>query len=357
MGGGGRQAWRGPAVLGAVNRHPEKEQAVLRISLGTVVIFAYLAVAWVYRSTHANATLAMVVLYVMYGLATYVAVSVWPNRSPLRLTLTTVVDQAMVMTCLAVGGQAALPMLWAAFWFLVGAGCRYGKRMLGLSCAVALAGLMGLMHWGPWWRTNVEVGVGLALSVAATSIYLAVLVHRLEQQAVTDPLTGLSNRVRLEQAISQALATHDCEGSRTAVLLIDLDGFKEVNDSYGHAVGDALLQSFATKLLNRMRRGDTLARLGGDEFVVLARQVYGKESALKIADSIHVILSNLRTIDGHPIDVSASIGVCMLASGTRAAPLDARTLMRSADSAMYRAKAYGKGQTAFADAAEMEFSA
>jgi diguanylate cyclase (GGDEF)-like protein len=103
-----------------------------------------------------------------------------------------------------------------------------------------------------------------------------------------------------------------------------------------------------------MRRGDTLARLGGDEFVVLAQHVYDKRGALAIADSIHAILSNVRTVGAHPIAVSASIGVCMLAEGTGRARFDARTLMRAADSAMYRAKTRGKGQTAFADTAEMQ---
>lgn len=352
--GSWRPAWRGPEFLGAVQRHPEKEQAVLRVSLGTVVLIAYLVAAWIERSSAVCATTTMVALYVAYGLATYLAIKVGPARSPLRLIVTTVSDQAIVMAILAVGGQAALPVLWASFWFLVGAGCRYGKRMLGLSCAVALAGLAGLAFAQPWWSANVAVGVGLALSIAATSIYLSVLVHRLEQQAVTDPLTGLSNRVRLEQALDDALANRDAEAGDTALLLVDLDGFKEVNDRYGHAVGDALLQRFAIDLSRGVRRGDTLARLGGDEFVVLARQVHGKQGALKVADAIHTVLSNLQAIEGHRIAVSASIGVCMLANGARGAAPDARTLMRFADRAMYRAKANGRGQTAFAGSVETE---
>jgi diguanylate cyclase (GGDEF)-like protein len=113
-----------------------------------------------------------------------------------------------------------------------------------------------------------------------------------------------------------------------------------------------LLRSFAMSLVSQMRRGDTLARLGGDEFVVLAHQVNGKEGALRIAAGIHDVLNNVRTVGGHPVSVSGSIGVCMLAESTGSGPLDARTLMRVADSAMYRAKSSGKGRTAFADATE-----
>ena len=354
MGEADPQSWPGQAVFGAFPKDPEKEQAILRISLGTVVLLAYLAVTSVYHSKSAYATLATVAFYVTFGAVTYVTATVVPARSHLRLTLTTLIDQATLMVALAVGGRIALPLLWVVFWFLVGAGCRYGRRMLGLSCAVALAGLVGLMHWQPWWQTNFTAGLGVMFSVAATSLYLAVLVYRLEKQAATDPLTGLSNRVRLEQAIGRTLVARGAEAGQTALFLIDLDGFKEVNDSHGHAVGDELLRSFAMALVDQMRRDDTLARLGGDEFVVLAHHVYGKEGALRVADSIHAVLSNVRTVGGHPVTVSGSIGVCMLADGTGGGPLDARTLMRAADSAMYRAKSRGTGRTAFADAAEMQ---
>jgi diguanylate cyclase (GGDEF)-like protein len=347
-------SWREQAVSGAFPKNPEKEQAILRMVFGTVVLLVYLAFTLVCHSKNAYSTMVTVAFYVAFGIVTYVATNVGPARSHLRLTLATIVDQATVTTALAIGGQTALPLLWVVFWFLVGAGCRYGRRMLALSCAVALAGFVSLMYWQPWWRTNIAAGLGLTLSVAAISLYLAVLVYRLEKQAATDPLTGLSNRVRLEQAIGRTLIGRGTEVGETALFLIDLDGFKEVNDSHGHAVGDELLQSFAIALVGRMRRGDTLARLGGDEFVVLAHHVYGQEGALRIADNIHAILSNVRTVGGQPTTVSASIGVCMLAEGTGGSPLDAQTLMRAADSAMYRAKTRGKGQTAFADATDTQ---
>ncbi|CAM2169429.1 GGDEF domain-containing protein [Paraburkholderia sacchari] len=356
MGEAYSHSWPGQGFLGAFQQNPEKEQAVLRVSLGGVVFLAYLAAALVYRTRHIHETAALVAFYVAYGGVTYIAATVAPGRSPQRLTLTTFADQTLLIALLAVGGQATLPLLWGAFWFLVGAGCRYGQRMLGLSCAVALTGIAGLMLWQPWWHANFMAGLGVALSLAATSLYLAVLVRRLEKQAATDPLTGLSNRVQLEQAIGRALALRSPEASQAALLLIDLDGFKEVNDAHGHAVGDELLRSFAAALASCVRRGDTLARLGGDEFVVLAHHIPSKAHALSIATRIHAILSALRTVAGHPVAVSGSIGVCMLAQEADVsplAPLTARTLMRAADGAMYRAKSRGSGQTVFADEGEM----
>ncbi|MDR3098742.1 MAG: GGDEF domain-containing protein [Paraburkholderia sp.] len=325
----------------------------MRVSLGGVVFLAYLAAASIYHTKAVYETTALVALYVVFGGITYVAATLAPQRSPLRLTLTTISDQALLSALLAVGGQASLPLLWVVFWFLVGAGCRYGQRMLGLSCAVALTGLAGLMAWQPWWHANIMAGLGVALSLAATSIYLAVLVRRLEKQAATDPLTGLSNRVRLEQAIGRTLAIRGPEASQAALLLIDLDGFKEVNDAYGHAVGDELLRSFAAALASNTRRGDTLARLGGDEFVLLAHQIHDKAGALTLATRIHAILNALCTVAGHPVAVSGSIGVCMLTQERDAPELTARTLMRAADSAMYRAKSLGNGKTVFAGTEEM----
>ena len=349
MGEPDTHSWSGKALLGAFPKDPEREQAVLRISLGSVVLLVYLVASSVYRSAEVYATLLAVTAYVMFGVATYVAVTVAPARSRVRLTLSTLADQAIVIAALAAGGPAALPLLWVVFWFLVGAGCRYGQRMLVLSCGVAIVGLACLMHWQPWWRANITAALGVTFSVAATSIYLAVLVSRLERQASTDPLTGLFNRVRLEQAIGRTLFARGAESDRTAMLLVDLDGFKEVNDSFGHAVGDELLRDFATALGRRMRRGDTVARLGGDEFVVLARHVYDKQDALTIADSIHSILGNMRTVGGYPVAVSCSIGVCLLTEDSSSRYLDARSLMRAVDSAMYRAKSRGMGKTEFVD--------
>ncbi|MFP6561567.1 diguanylate cyclase [Paraburkholderia sp. B3] len=350
MGEGDFQSWSGQGVFGAFQKNPEKEQALLRITLGTVVLFAYLVAAEASHSKETWATSGAVALYVVFGAATWLATTLRPARSVLRLTLATFADQVVLMTALAVGGEAALPLLWVVFWFLVGAGCRYGRSMLALSCAVAFCGFAGLTHWQPWWRANVAAGAGLMLSVAATSLYLAVLVYRLEKQAATDPLTGLSNRARLEQAIGRTLAVRGAGAVHAALLLIDLDGFKEVNDDYGHAVGDELLRSFAITLTHQMRRGDTLARLGGDEFVVLAHRIHDRAGALAQAAKIHAILSDIRTIGGYPVAISGSIGVCMLAEGTGDVPRDARTVMRAADGAMYRAKSRGNGQTAFADA-------
>lgn len=335
--------------LSAVERLPEYEQALLRINLGPFPFLAYTVVALIQPTPEAYRTLLACLFYVVFSVGTYMAVNALSGPSRTRLVTTTVMDQASVVMILAAGGRIALPMLWAFFWFLVGAGCRHGKRMLALSCTVALAGIAALMRWAPWWQENFSAALGIAFGVTATSIYLSVLVNRLEKRAATDPLTGLSNRKSLEKTIARVLCGHDGEAERTALLLIDLDGFKQVNDAYGHGVGDLLLQRFAQALQARMRRGDTLSRLGGDEFVILARDLDSKTDAQAIADDVQSVLNAIQTVDGHPVSVSASIGVYLFSTGTGGKPLDIPAIMRRADNAMYRAKTAGKNHTVFSD--------
>ncbi len=170
----------------------------------------------------------------------------------------------------------------------------------------------------------------------------AELAHR----ALHDPLTGLPNRSLLLDRLDQALARlrrHREERSpaapprHVAVLFCDLDGFKAVNDSRGHAAGDALLIAVAHRLRGALRPGDTVARLGGDEFVILGQDLAGTEEAVAIAERMREALREPITVERSPIRVTLSTGV-VVADGSRC-PDD---LLRDADIAMYRAKERGR---------------
>lgn len=343
------ESWRGKALLGGYQDQPEREQAALRIALGAVALLLYVGYTLLHPTTATIATMAMVALYVLFGIASYVVLVIRPGRSVLRLAITTCVDQGMVIAALLIGGRSALPLLFVVFWFLVGAGCRYGKGPLALSCAVTVFGMSALMGVEPWWIANRPAGVGLVLGVVATSFYLYVLVDRIERRAATDALTGLWNRSSLDRAIERACATLKLQGGQGALLLIDLDGFKEVNDSFGHAVGDELLLQFAHALTRQAQRGDTIARLGGDEFVVLSLSAQTRSQARAIASAVHGYLESVRQINGHALSISASIGICMLDAIGAGEEADVRSLMKQADRAMYLAKELGKKRTAFAD--------
>lgn len=344
------------------HRNPEREQATLRIWMGAAVLLAYGIYAWLRPSHDASMVTRIVALYVSYGAVTLLIVRRMRSPSVTRLTMTTIADQTLLGLALAAGGAIGLPLIWVMFWFLIGSGCRYGKRTLAVSCATALVIVVALGIWQPWWNANIPAAIGLGLSVLGASVYLSVLVDRLgsanrdlARQASTDPLTGLSNRYALEQIVDRAMSAPEADGdSATALLLIDLDGFKEVNDTYGHAVGDMLLQAFAQSLGKRMRKTDTIARLGGDEFVVLAHQVRDPAAVLAMADSIHSVLAAITSVQERPVSVSASIGACLLSSATAAHQSGMTAVLRAADRAMYRAKSLGEGKTVLAETRDFE---
>ncbi|WP_235210677.1 GGDEF domain-containing protein [Caballeronia sordidicola] len=341
---------------------PEKEQATLRVILGGLAAAVYGVLAWSDPTPAAIASFHALALCLIYGVATRLIISKMQRQSDLRLACTTVADQVLLTVVLGAGGALTLPMLWAVFLFLIGAAGRYGKRTLALSCGTALLGIVALSVLQPWWMVNQSAALGIGLSVLGASIYLAVLIGRLGSanrdlalKAGTDPLTGLSNRYMLEQTIGRAvMAISTGQEGATALLLIDLDGFKEVNDTYGHEVGDVVLQTFAALLARRVRTTDTVARLGGDEFVVLARHVTGNHAVQTVANGVHAVLAEMRSVQDRVMNVSASIGACLISPDLSPSYTDIAALMRAADRAMYRAKAQGKGQTVFADSADFE---
>lgn len=163
---------------------------------------------------------------------------------------------------------------------------------------------------------------------------------RLQYQALNDELTGLPNRRLLADRLSQTLAIARRESRIVALLYIDLDGFKLVNDSLGHAVGDILLIQVSDRLRSRIRQSDTLARIGGDEFTAVLGSLRDKEDAALVAKTLLGVLAEPFFIDDHEISISASIGISMFPDDAT----DSSSLLQEADSAMYTAKRYGKNR-------------
>ena len=185
--------------------------------------------------------------------------------------------------------------------------------------------------------------VGQVLDVTAQKEATAALAH----QALHDPLTGLPNRILFIDRLQQALARARRLGGRVAVVFIDVDRFKVVNDSFGHASGDALLTQIASRLSQAVRASDSVARFGGDEFVLLFDSVENELMTLQLTDRIRRDLVRPFSLGGgEDYFATASLGVALsdeLAS-------TAETLVRDADAAMYRAKAAGGGRYELFDA-------
>jgi diguanylate cyclase (GGDEF)-like protein len=156
--------------------------------------------------------------------------------------------------------------------------------------------------------------------------------------ALHDPLTGLPNRVLLYDRIGQAVSAARRSGRSFAVLEVDLDGFKNVNDSFGHGFGDVVLQWTAMRLTDAMRESDTIARLGGDEFLVLMVDV-DVDAARRKAAQLREALGQVIELGGNAVTVGASVGMAMYPEDG----LDVHSLLSTADGAMYRAKACGNG--------------
>lgn len=158
------------------------------------------------------------------------------------------------------------------------------------------------------------------------------------RRATHDPLTGLPNRVLIRERLANSLERSLRSGLSTALLFVDLDGFKAVNDTYGHEAGDQLLKSVSARLLEQVRPGDTVARLAGDEFAVLCENMEQPNVVSVIAERINVALRKPIEFNRTPLFVTASIGIAIGHGGTHSAD----DLLRSADTAMYAVKEKGR---------------
>lgn len=245
------------------------------------------------------------------------------------------------------------------------------SRLFGKSIMIALAGMVAICMVGFGsgtiltrrlaqltraaerigqgdWGTRIEVRGKDEIGVLSESFNhmaanLEEMVSRLSHQANFDSLTGLPNRALLEDRLEQAVAVCGRTGRCLAVMLLDLDNFKAVNDTLGHYIGDNLLTEVAQRLSGILRKADTLARLGGDEFVVVAGNLHDCRDAALIAEEIVSRMNEPFQISGHEIFVTVSIGIA-------ACPTDGDTfesLLKKADIAMYHAKKVGRNTFQF----------
>ena len=179
--------------------------------------------------------------------------------------------------------------------------------------------------------------------VGASLIKASEMLLQAQHQANHDALTGLMSKTLFQELVEQQLATCERNGDQLAILYIDLDGFKNINDAYGHAAGDRLLQQVANRLSSNIRKADAAARLGGDEFAVL--MLSSAEAIAAVAEKLVEKLSQSYIVEDRILIISASIGVASYPK----AGTTIEALLYAADSAMYEAKARGKRQVVVAE--------
>ncbi len=236
-----------------------------------------------------------------------------------------------------------------------------GMHYVGMAAAAFPYGsVCGAAHTGASAEWLALVIIIVTLAVLAIALIISVLDLRMEARtallanslaaankelaylALHDNLTKLSNRVLLEDRLTQAIRTADREKRRFAVMFMDLDGFKAVNDVYGHHVGDLLLIDVAQRIGARVRQHDTVARVGGDEFVVLA-YVDDPEDAGTLADALLEVVREPFMAGGHELRVSTSIGIAVYPGDGG----NQHDLLTNADAAMYHAKGLGRNAYSF----------
>jgi diguanylate cyclase (GGDEF)-like protein len=249
-----------------------------------------------------------------------------------------VVNLALVGGLAGSGGQTWWESFTEEFWF-------YTVSVLAVLALSPLIAIVAVAYPGSW--TLLPLLLLPLMAVQKT----AQMSREKEHQALHDPLTGLPNRLLLSDRIDQALARGSRLDGRVAVLFLDVDLFKVVNDSLGHAAGDSLLMEMAERLASVLRPGDTLSRFGGDEFVIVCEDVPEVEVE-RLADRVALSMMDPFRFEGRSVTVTVSIGIAVASTTT-----DAQTLLRDADAAMYRAKAAGRNQAVVFDEAMHEQAA
>lgn len=233
---------------------------------------------------------------------------------------------------------------------------RQGARRAGWAGRAAgpLAPVLGAVLVGVSVAVAAGAG-GFALRVAAAALAVAAgtaclgryesqrrAVERLSQLALHDPLTGLPNRALLLDRARAALARMARSGLTVAIMMMDIDHFKDVNDRFGHLAGDEALAEVARRLSGCLRSADTVARFGGDELVVLCEGLAGEADALALAARLEAALAHPLALRAGEVVLSASIGIALAAPACGDGCLD--DLLEAADSAMYQAKDAGRAR-------------
>lgn len=208
----------------------------------------------------------------------------------------------------------------------------------------AFVGMDSVLETKSWSEEDIEL-LNIIANILANVLTPVQIDKETKFKAYNDSLTKLPNRFLFADRVNQAISLSKRTGGFIAIVFIDLDGFKAVNDTIGHRGGDQLLKQVAKNLSEVIRKTDTVARFGGDEFLIMINNIRDYDEIPKIADKIMKVFSDAFTVDGQEFLVTASAGVAIYPSDGE----DSETLVKNADTAMYKAKSQGKNQYAISN--------
>lgn len=325
----------------------EEGQAFFRLQAGLVALLAFEGISLVNPTLVSPGGVACVLAYVCYAYLWIWAVSRQVGDDAERQWSALLLDHLVFSICFSLGGRAVASLGWVSVTTSVGHGMRFGERRGVAAAVVGGCTILAATLFGSGWNLPFSISLGLAATAVIAPIYVTRLVHAIEAQrrdavahaaslehAVrTDGLTGLLNRTGL---ISKWNALSDSNGiskEPVGLIYLDLDGFKEINDTLGHDAGDDVLREIAKILAKAVRNTDAVARMGGDEFVILVRGPKGlidvEEVAAKAVAAVQQ-WSSTQIVNPRP---GASAGAMYAAPGIT---LD--SALRAADGRMFEVK-------------------
>lgn len=355
-----------PMLIAATSRadglKPEFSQAMVRLGLVTVVL-VLLAILAMLEGDAADAGYhsATRIAATYWVFAAAWLVWLWRCRLPsnLRRCIVLVADLATTSYALYAADHLGAFFYPVYLWVIAGHGIRYGPRFLMAGMMLSVIGFSLVMTFTPYWQQARLTGAGLLLGLIVLPLYQLMLLRRLQavnqrlsvelnktmHAATHDMLTGLANRGHFYQRLEEEIARSRRFQSRFAVMFIDLDGFKEINDGLGHQAGDEVLKQTAARLREACRETDLAARFGGDEFALIIAGAGDCEAVRGPARRVAEALSRPIRWQGQSLELTASVGVGIY-------PEHGSTpdeLTHNADLAMYQVKRQGKrGHICFA---------
>lgn len=331
----------------------EQGQTVWRLWGGPIFLYVVLLIYLLGTSANSEVALRVAVAYNVMGVGWLYFICLAKISADLRRKIVIFLDLIIWSVGFCLAGDIYALIIWIPLTVSMGNGLRYGSKYGLISATLSGICVSIALFLSPFWRNFPLVSIGIFLTVTIVPFYAFLLTKKIarnkylmEQRSAAledaikyDALTGVLNRTGFSIDLQKMFAQTQIPGNIGALLIVDLDGFKAVNDAAGHAAGDDILRRVAETLKSCVRVSDSVARLGGDEFAVALTSLQTTEDARLIAEKIVQAVAKLR-VPKHPgLRVGASVGMCILPHREIRTIDDALAI---ADALMYDSKRSGK---------------
>jgi diguanylate cyclase (GGDEF)-like protein len=327
-------------------------QAIIRVVIACIV-WTYIFYFDIKGKSLIDAPLVIISGALLIAVGLFLSIIIWPRSSPPRRFLGMMLDFSTLSSLMYLMEDKGILLFALYLWVTIGNGLRYGLRYLYTAMIISIACFAFVLSNSGYWKEQWGFSVGLLIALVALPIYFSSLLKQLNDQnkelkklyeqmakhAIYDSLTNLPNRKHFDDHLAETIASSERDRKTFAILYLDLDGFKTINDALGHGMGDKIIEHTARRLEKCVRKGDFVARVGGDEFTILLRDITSFDVA-RVAEKTIEALAEPFTIAANDLRVTTSIGVATYPHDGA----DANALIQNADSAMYDAKRSGKNR-------------